>query len=29
VATPLAYAHLGCPYNASASQQVKMDLLEE
>jgi Holliday junction DNA helicase RuvB len=29
VATALAYAHLGCPYNANTSQQVKMDLPEE
>ena len=29
VATALAYAHLGCPYNVNASQQVRMDLPEE
>jgi len=29
MATPLAYAHIGCPYNASASQQIKLDLPEE
>lgn len=28
VATALAYAHLGCPYNANTSQQVKLDLPE-
>lgn len=29
VATKLAYAHMGCPYNANTSQQVKLDLPED